>query len=172
MNWYIHYKKADSKELFILRAPAGSGKSTLTNSILQEHGISDPMDHVFSTDNYPGLYSQDPQGNRVFRGDLLGVAHKNNLDMAIKAMEQGVSPIIIDNTNTQRREFFHYIIAGKKYGYKIDIREPNWSPELKTPEGKWNFDFLKGRSIHQVPEAALKKMLDRYEYGIKSEDFE
>jgi len=82
--WYKNSEK--NKVLILLRGVSGSGKSTLANQIVGDG-------QIFSTDDY---WIQD--GEYKFNSEQLGAAHKWNQNRAIIAMEQGVSPIIIDNT--------------------------------------------------------------------------
>ena len=90
-------------------------------------------------------------------------AHNWNQERCLEAMENGITPVVIANTNTQAIEAEPYVRTAIGHGYKIQMKEPSWHKDLKDSTGKWNFDFLKGRSIHEVPEETLKTMIDRYE---------
>lgn len=35
----------------------------------------------------------------------------------------------------------NYVENGVKNGYEVSFMEPNWHPELKTQDNKWNVDF-------------------------------
>ena len=72
--------------------------------------------------------------------------------------------IIVDNTNTKFWEMKPYVEIAQQNGYEIEFAEPNWHPELKNPQGKWNFNFIKGRNVHGVPDNVLNNMINRYEY--------
>lgn len=63
-----------------------------------------------------------------------------------------------------------YVAIAQQYGYNIEIAEPNWHPDLRNEDGKWNIDFLKGRNEHGVPNEAVQRMIDRYEYDLTIED--
>ena len=158
MNWY---KMADTDRiLYILRSPSGSGKSFLAKE-LGKGGV------VFSSDDF---WYRD--GKYQFDITKLGAAHKWNYERSKKAMEQGISPIVIDNTNTTKKECKVYLELGLEHGYNVKYAEPNWHPELKTPEGKWNYDFImklqeerrKKEPSKVIPPEAVKRMIDRYEY--------
>ncbi|XP_068281500.1 uncharacterized protein [Nyctibius grandis] len=110
------------KWLLILRGLPGSGKSTLSCILLgQSHdGI------VFSTDDY---FRQ--QDGYTYNAAQLGDAHEWNQKRAKQAMEQGKSPIIIDNTNTQAWEMKPYVEVALEKGYRVAFHEPDtW----------WKFD--------------------------------
>lgn len=146
------------KKLIIMRGVSGSGKSTLAQE-LGKDGV------IFSTDDYFMI-----DGEYKFNPKELGSAHRWNLRRTEKAMQYSKPLIVIDNTNTQAWEMSKYVEIAQQYGYNIEIAEPNWHPDLRNEEGKWNFDFLKGRNKHGVPEEALKRMIDRYEYDLTVEE--
>jgi len=153
MNWYKIKKLAASKKLILSRGVSGSGKSTLAKE-LGSAGV------VFGTDEF---FTQN--GKYDFDIKRIKEAHQWNQDRTEQAMQKSISPIVIDNTNLQFWEMKPYVEIAQRYGYDIDFAEPNWHQELKDKEGQWNFDFLRGRNIHGVPEDRLREMIDNYEYN-------
>ncbi|KFP09934.1 NEDD4-binding protein 2-like 2 [Egretta garzetta] len=138
------------KLLLILRGLPGSGKSTLSRILLGQSrdGI------VFSTDDY---FRQ--QDGYTYNAAQLGDAHDWNQKRAKQAMEQGKSPIIIDNTNTQAWEMKPYVEVALEKGYRVEFHEPDtW----------WKFDpeELEKRNKHGVTREKIAQMLERYEYQI------
>ncbi|NWI39992.1 N42L2 protein, partial [Picathartes gymnocephalus] len=110
------------KLLLILRGLPGSGKSTLSRVLLGQScdGI------VLSTDDY---FRQ--QYGYTYNAARLGDAHEWNRKRAKQAMEQGKSPVIIDNTNTQAWEMKPYVEVALEKGYRVEFHEPDtW----------WKFD--------------------------------
>ncbi|NWW41009.1 N42L2 protein, partial [Panurus biarmicus] len=110
------------KLLLILRGLPGSGKSTLSRVLLGEScdGI------VLGTDDY---FRQ--QHGYTYNAAQLGDAHEWNRKRAKQAMEQGRSPVIIDNTNTQAWEMKPYVEVALEKGYRVEFHEPDtW----------WKFD--------------------------------
>ncbi|XP_062423113.1 NEDD4-binding protein 2-like 2 isoform X2 [Rhea pennata] len=141
---------SSQKLLLILRGLPGSGKSTLSRFLLGQNcdGI------VFSTDDY---FRQ--QDGYTYNAAQLGDAHDWNQKRAKQAMEQGKSPIIIDNTNTQAWEMKPYVEMALEKGYRVEFREPDtW----------WKFDpkELEKRNKHGVTREKIAQMLERYEYQI------
>ncbi|XP_063250840.1 uncharacterized protein LOC134549206 isoform X2 [Prinia subflava] len=138
------------KLLLILRGLPGSGKSTLSRVLLGQScgGV------VLSTDDYFRQwcgYSYDAA--------QLGDAHEWNQKRAKQAMEQGKSPVIIDNTNTQAWEMKPYVEVALEKGYRVEFHEPDtW----------WKFDpeELEKRNKHGVTREKIAQMLERYEYQI------
>ncbi|XP_044297560.1 uncharacterized protein LOC123029082 isoform X2 [Varanus komodoensis] len=139
------------KLLLILRGLPGSGKTTLSHILLGQSrdGI------VFSTDDY---FRQN-NGCWSYNVCQLGAAHDWNQKRAKQAMDQGRSPIIIDNTNTQAWEMKPYVEAALEKGYRVEFREPDtwW---------KFNPEELEKRNQHGVIREKIVQMLERYEYQI------
>ncbi|NXF87822.1 N42L2 protein, partial [Eubucco bourcierii] len=109
---------------------------------------------VFSTDDY---FRQ--QDGYIYDAAHLGDAHDWNQRRARQAMEQGKSPVIIDNTNTQAWEMKPYVKVALEKGYRVEFHEPDtW----------WKFDpgELEKRNKHGVTREKIAQMLERYEYQI------
>ncbi|KAL8190919.1 UNVERIFIED_CONTAM: hypothetical protein K2H54_065825 [Gekko kuhli] len=109
---------------------------------------------VFSTDDY--FCQQDGWSYNVGQ---LGAAHDWNQKRAKQAMDQGRSPIIIDNTNTQAWEMKPYVEAALEKCYKVEFHEPDtwW---------KFNPEELEKKNKHGVSREKIIQMLERYEYQI------
>ena len=107
------------KRLILLRGLPGSGKSTRAKDIQQQQGGV-----IFSTDQY---FVDKTDGSYHFQNQLLGRAHLWNRTRSQNAAAQGVSPIIIDNTNTMMKEMKPYIGIARHFGYIVEIEE------MKTP---------------------------------------
>ncbi|XP_074391416.1 uncharacterized protein LOC102066063 isoform X2 [Zonotrichia albicollis] len=141
---------SSQKLLLILRGLPGSGKSTLSRVLLG--GNCDGV--VLSTDDY---FRQ--QYGYTYNAAQLGDAHEWNRRRAKQAMEQGKSPVIIDNTNTQAWEMKPYVEVALEKGYRVEFHEPDtW----------WKFDpdELEKRNKHGVTREKIAQMLERYEYQI------
>nr|XP_020644298.1 NEDD4-binding protein 2-like 2 [Pogona vitticeps]XP_020644299.1 NEDD4-binding protein 2-like 2 [Pogona vitticeps] len=135
------------KFLILLRGLPGSGKTTLSHVLLGRDGI------VFSTDDY---FCQN-NGCWSYNIAQLGAAHDWNQKRAKQAMDQGRSPVIIDNTNTQAWEMKPYVEAALEKGYQVEFHEPDtwW---------KFNPEELEKRNKHGVSREKIVQMLERYEY--------
>ncbi|XP_048449881.1 NEDD4-binding protein 2-like 2, partial [Rhincodon typus] len=78
-----------------------------------------PNGVVLSTDDYfcqNGVYCFDP--------NYLGEAHEWNQNRAKQSMDEGRSPIIIDNTNIQAWEMKPYAQMAVERCYSLSFREP------------------------------------------------
>ncbi|XP_029182710.2 NEDD4-binding protein 2-like isoform X1 [Acropora millepora] len=139
------------KLLIMIRGLPGSGKSTLAQKLKGAHGI------VLSTDDY--FYRNK---HYKFDATALGEAHEWNQRRAKKALEKQISPVIIDNTNTQCWEMRPYALMGTRLGYHIKIMEPDNS-------WKWNVKELARRNQHGVGAETIAKMKERYEHNVSVE---
>jgi len=150
MNWY---KVAQEKKMIIMRGVSGSGKSTLAKE-LGEGGV------ILSTDDF---WEQD--GEYEFIPDKMQEAHDWTRQRAQDAVEKGISPVVIDNTNVRAWEAKEYVDMAKKNGYEIEIRE------AETP---WRFDAeeLAKRNTHGVTQDIIERMLENWEPNLTVEDIE
>jgi predicted kinase len=124
--------------LVIIRGLPGSGKSTMARGLKDEAGF--PYYHV-EADMYfikDGVYH--------FNGINIADAHTWCHKQVAKALENGLN-VVVSNTFTQMWEIMPYIdmCAKLKIPYKI-------------VEAKGNYG-----SIHNIPEAAMNHMRNRWE---------
>ena len=143
-----------AKICYILRGLPGTGKSMLAKNLRDSHIHA----RVFSTDRFfmvDGEYQFDPT--------KLGEYHAQNLHQATYFME-GCSSVydysdalcIIDNTNTQHWEYEKYVEAAKENGFMVQIISIDWKQE--------DIPLYAERNSHGVPEEAIQRMADRWEY--------
>lgn len=79
----------------ILRGLPGSGKSFLAHQIV-EATVKDVDTHILSADKY----FINARGKYEFKADKLPAAHEHTQRLFTQRACQGVSPLIVDNTNT------------------------------------------------------------------------
>lgn len=150
-EWQQSRPPGDSSyTLILMRGLPGSGKSTLARELLS----SGPRGVILSTDDYFAHkhgYSYQPC--------LIGEAHQWNQKRAEDAMQNGCTPIVIDNTNIQAWEMKPYVKMALERGYKVDFCEP---------ETSWKFDSseLERRNKHGVPQEKITQMLSRFSFPI------
>ncbi|XP_061439089.1 NEDD4-binding protein 2 isoform X2 [Rhineura floridana] len=134
--------------LLLLRGVPGSGKSYLARALLEDN----PGGIILSTDDY--FYQKN--GQYQFNADCLAQAHEWNQKRAKEAFEKRITPIIIDNTNTQAWEMKPYVALSQEHKYKVIFREPDTWWKFKPKE-------LERRNVHGVSKEKIKRMLERYE---------
>lgn len=130
------------KELIIMRGLPGSGKTTLAKTF---GGI------IFSTDDFfikDGVYQFDPKE--------ITLAHDWNQERTEDAMNQGIGPIVIDNTNIKYEHIEPYLKMAKVYGYKVTFA---------VPETTWAFSpqGCSDHCTHLVPLYVIEKALRDWE---------
>lgn len=145
------------KQLKIFRGVSGSGKSTLAKNLSKWTGSP-----VHSTDT---LIEQLEIGYRGFFQDMieknnftpLHKMHKLCLKYAKKSIDDGITPVIIDNTNIKAWEPKEIVMYALQNGYDdknihiVDIGTAGFSAE----------ELFK-RNQHGVPLDKIQSMIDSY----------
>tara|TARA_R110002020_G_scaffold210083_1_gene416051 strand:+ start:1863 stop:2354 length:492 start_codon:yes stop_codon:yes gene_type:complete len=141
---------------YILRGLPGTGKSRLASLIREANAGEDFGIRIFSTDD---LFIND-EGVYEFDADLLKWHHQENLRRATEYFAEdqyGWTRIaIIDNTNTQHWEYAPYVKAAKEAGWDVQIITLDWNEH--------DIPLYAKRTKHGVPEEAIQRMADRWEY--------
>ncbi|XP_074995902.1 NEDD4-binding protein 2-like 1 isoform X1 [Calonectris borealis] len=131
------------RRLVLLRGLPGAGKSTLARQLKRDY----PSAVILSTDDFfieNGVY--------VFEPDFLEDAHKWNQKRAHKAMKNGKSPVIIDNTNIHAWEMKPYVMMARENRYEVIFQEPD------TP---WKFNVQELTRNSSQKSALLLFVCDR-----------
>jgi predicted kinase len=165
MNWYKKTLTSDSqsdiispmkKEFIIMRGASGSGKSFLAKQLAGENG------QIFSADDY----FMDYQGNYNWEGSEISTAHKWNHNRIKEAIENGISPVVMDNTNITMWDMAQskpIIQHAMERGYDVRIEE------TQTP---WAFDpkELAKRNTHGLDEKRIEKQISRWAPDVTVDD--
>jgi len=138
----------NSKEFILLRGASGSGKSFMAKKLAGNTG------QQFAADDY----FMDEQGNYNWSGERVSAAHQWNYERVKKAIDEGVSPVILDNTSISKRDLRSakpIILYAESKGYEVKIEE------TKTP---WAFDAeeLVKRNQHGVNLETIQRQLRRW----------
>lgn len=153
----IEHHIKGSRILILMRGAPGSGKSHLAQKIIEMTIGGTYVNfrtHICSTDDY--FMSR---GKYYFNKHNLSEAHAWNQNRARLAMHQGLSPIVIDNTNIEIWEMEPYVRNAVQNGYLIEVVEPNTSWARKP-------NVLARRNVHNVPIQSIRRMLDNYENDV------
>jgi len=143
------------KTVIINRAVPGSGKTTITNCIVDELKKNNISVSIHSTDEYFMI------GNRyVFKLEKLGKYHEQNLKEFKESLENSINVVICDNTNIAPWQTEPYSNLAREYDYQIilitlDPRELEKHIESQkvTPQKP---------DAHGVEEEVLIRMIDEY----------
>ena len=124
------------KDLILLRGLPGSGKTTLAELLVDKHIEAD----MYFIDEETGGYK--------FNQRDLPKAHNWCRNVVEDWMTDGDTKIVVANTFTQEWEMKDYYELAAKYGYKVH------SLIVENRHGN--------KSIHNVPEASMGNMLNRF----------
>jgi len=178
----------------VMRGFPGSGKSTRGKELLKEFGGGDPNDHIFSTDNQwiPETLEKRRRGETVseedevkeykrnWNADKLMAAHAENLRLFKYAIDNGVTPVVVDNTNVKVMDMRAYVEYADDNGYVVMIREPNspwWKKyahclndkKAKKKELEKFIEEMQEHGKHDVPTHIYWKMIDNYQLVVSVE---
>ncbi|XP_022086198.1 uncharacterized protein LOC110976861 [Acanthaster planci] len=142
----------EGKVLCLMRGCPGSGKSTLARTLVGNG-------QILSTDDY---FTRE-DGQYCFDITKLSEAHDWSHQRAKEAMESGVTPLVIDNTNIERWTMKPYVAMAVRYGYAVEFREP-------TTPWKFNLGKLFKYNSHGVPRERIKLMIERFERDVNVEN--
>ena len=144
------------KFFYILRGLSGSGKSFLSKQLAGETG------QIFSTDDF----FIDEKGEYNWDRNKISEAHLWNQNRILNAINNDISPIIIDNTNImmwELKQLKPIIEYAQNLGYKTEIKEPD------TP-WKFNAEELFKRNTHGVPLETIQKKINQWEPDVTIDD--
>lgn len=170
----------------IMRGLPGSGKSYKVRTLIARYGGDD--DHIFSADKYfehvaerefIKRYGRKPNDKELQAGykkawnpRSLGVAHRYCFEEFQKAVDLGITPVIVDNTNTTRSQFERYFKYAEDNEYRVRIEEPEspWWKEAREDLGNTKIKYSKKlqqlkkdllkHGAHNVPADTIENLID------------
>jgi len=140
------------QELIVMRGVPGSGKSTKAKSLVSKGKVHSTDDIIASIGDYDEFFAKMIK-NKDF--SPLSKVHMKNLENAVESMKNGVTPIIIDNTNIKPSESKAYVVAALKLGF-----DNNNIKFIDIGTGGLDAEGLAKRNTHGVPLEKIKRMID------------
>jgi predicted kinase len=143
-----------TQELIVMRGIPGSGKSTKAKELVGEGIIHSTDDVIESQANYREFFAAMFEYKDF---TPLSRAHSTNLKNAIKSLKEGLSPVIIDNTNIKQNESKAYVKAALELGLSdknikfVDIGTNGLSAEI-----------LAERNTHGVPLEKIQSLIESH----------
>lgn len=142
-----------SQILIIMRGvpQLGAGKSTKAKSLVGEGVIHSTDTLIESTTDYDAFFAKMKANNNW--ADLSRM-HSKNLVNAKKSMDEGVSPVVIDNTNLKANDAKAYVVHALKLGYADE--------NIKIVDigtGGLTAEALAARNQHGVPLEKIEQMV-------------
>jgi predicted kinase len=141
------------KRLYLMQGVPGSGKSVMANFIMVALGHALAKYDYFSTDTYrftdEGVYVYDPETNRHF--------HTMCQKDVIEAMQNGVTNIIVDNTNITQQHADPYLTMARIFDYEVQVVRVETNLKLAVARQ------AERREDRAVPEGVIQNMYDTME---------
>lgn len=154
--------------LILMRGLPSCGKSYTAERISGQTGI------VLETDRYfYEIVGEDPN-SFDYNESMLSKAREWIFAKLVQAIDQRISPIVLDRGNGRNAETQRFALYAKSRGYRLELREPEspWWQELRVllkyrqhldPKvlDQWA-EHLSGisRSTHRVPARVIRKWMD------------
>jgi len=137
-----------NKQVKVMRGISGSGKSTYAKLLRSAAAEVGQLPLIVSADDFF-------IGSEGYKFDInnLGEAHKDCMRKFLQALQDGMSPVIVDNTNLGLEEFSPYVAVGQALGYDVEIIQVNTPPEVAA-----------GRNVHGVGENHVQAMYKRLQH--------
>lgn len=144
------------KSVIINRAVPGSGKSTISECIMDALKACGYSSSIHSTDSY--FITEDRRYG--FTPEKLAEYHRMNLEAFTKSLRDGVDLVICDNTNLSSWQSEPYTDAARKYDYQIILidyppREPEKHIETQIPSPE-------KPDAHEVPPDSILDKIEEY----------
>lgn len=160
INRILYLVSKHYKVMVIMRGCSGSGKSYQATNILSRcYKNADVNEFIFSADKF---FTDKRTGHYRFNASKLTAAHQWSYDNVQKAVFKEVTPVIVDNTNTEAWEMEVYVKLAVNHGYWIEIVEP-------LTEWAWNGIELFKKNVHNLPLNSIMSMLGRYDHNITTD---
>jgi predicted kinase len=140
-----------TQELIVMRGIPGAGKSTKAKSLVREGVIHSTDTVIERTGDYNGFFAKMIESKDF---TPLSRAHSTNFSEAVTSMKNGISPVIIDNTNIKLNEAKNYVKAALTMGYADEnIKFVDVGTAGLTAEA------LAERNTHGVPLEKIEQMM-------------
>jgi predicted kinase len=140
--------------LIIMSGISGSGKSTKAKELVGNGAIHSTDDVIEASGDYAKFFEY-----MIAHKDFapLSRAHNENFKNAVQSMKDGVSPVVIDNTNLSPSEPKNYVETALKMGYADDNIK-----FVDVGTGGASAEELADRNSHGVPLDKIKAMIDKH----------
>jgi len=129
----------------------GSGKSTVAERLVNEGVIHSTDTLIEAEGDYLAYFEEIKRTNNWAKH---GRMHTKNFNNAYESMKEGISPVIIDNTNIKASEAKKYVMAALKLGYANENIE-----FVEVGTAGLTSEVLANRNTHGVPLETIDRMI-------------
>lgn len=138
--------------LIVMRGIPGSGKSTKAKQLAGANGVIHSTDDVIESQGDYNEFFEKMFASKDF--SPLSKAHSTNLKNLIESLKNGLSPVILDNTNIKQNEAKAAVKAALEIG--LDDKNINFE-DIGT--GGLSAQQLADRNTHGVPLDKIESMI-------------
>jgi predicted kinase len=138
--------------LIVMRGIPGSGKSTKSKQLAGANGVIHSTDDVIEAQGDYNEFFEKMFASKDF--SPLSKAHSTNLKNLIESLKNGVSPVILDNTNIKQNE----AKAAVKTALEMGLDDKNIQ-FVDIGTGGLSAQQLADRNTHGVPLEKIESMI-------------
>jgi predicted kinase len=165
------------KIVYLMRGLPSCGKSTMAKRLVADGGV------IFETDEY--FYTQvgtDPTKFN-YKKELQQTACDWNFERFCRAVDEGISPIVVDRGNSRSLESRRYARYARDRGYELQLVEPDspWWQEIRVllkyrkltrpALYEWADKLAEmSRSTHRVPARTIRDWMDGWKWDLTIEE--
>jgi hypothetical protein len=161
------------KIVYLMRGLPSCGKSHMARQLAAGGGL------ICETDEYFHTQVGDDPTKYNYRRELQQAACDWNFERFCRAIDQGISPIIIDRGNSRSLESRRYARYAVEHGYQVEMSEPDspWWQEIrvllkykrltKPALYEWADKLSEmSRATHRVPTSTIRDWMDKWKWDL------
>jgi hypothetical protein len=165
------------KIVYLMRGLPSCGKSYKAKQLAANGGL------ICETDEYFHTQVGDDPTQYNYRRDLQQIACDWNFERFCRAVDEGLSPIIVDRGNSRSLESRRYVRYANSNGYRVEMVEPDswWWQEIRV---LLKYKHLTGpalyewadklsemsRDTHRVPASTIRDWMDKWKWDLTVEE--
>jgi len=163
--------------VYLMRGLPSCGKSTTARKLIGDTGM------ICETDEYFFKHVGDNPEEFTYDDELMETARAWNLERFKKAVDEGVSPIVVDRGNSLSLESKVYAVYARDRGYEVQLKEPEsqWWQEIrvllkykkltKPALYEWAQTLAEmNQSTHRTSARTIKRWMDNWRWDVTIED--
>src|SRR6267142_5604312 len=165
------------KIVYLMRGLPSCGKSFKAKQLAAAGGL------ICETDEYFHTQVGDDPARYNYRRELQQTACDWNFDRFCRAIDEGISPIIVDRGNSRSLESRRYARYAAERGYQVEMVEPDspWWQEIRVllkykrmtrpALYEWAEKLSEmSRETHRVPAKTIREWMDSWKWDLTVED--
>lgn len=165
------------KICYLMRGLPSCGKSFTAKKLAGTTGLICETDDYFHTQ----VGSDPTQFN--FKDELMDEARRWNLARFKKAIDEGITPVIVDRGNSLSLDSKEYAQYAVQHGYKVELKEPDseWWQEIRVllKHKKYTMPVLEkwaeklsqmNRTTHRVPASTILRWMSKWRWDVTITD--